>query len=122
MATIDVTKLKVVDDKTVAGFEFNSTDVYLSNVTYYDSESNEVRAKPNICSGYHVTNFSPPSPSNFYYPDANHTYRSMDIFITKKIHTISNSGINKPITGELIIKHVPTISSDPIIYLCFFFN
>jgi hypothetical protein len=122
MATIDVTKLKAVDDKTVTGFEFNSTDVYLSNVTYYDSESNEVKAKPNICSGYHVTNFSPPSPSNFYYPDATHTYRSMDIFITKQIHTISNSGINKPITGELIIKHVPTISSDPIIYLCFFFT
>jgi hypothetical protein len=121
MASIDVSKLNTVSSKNIATFEFKNIDVYSSNVSYFDDKTNEVKTKPDICSGYHITNYSPPSPSNFSYPEDKRTYRSKDLYILKPVHSIVDAKyVTTPYVGEIIIKHVPYFSTDPVIYLCFF--
>jgi hypothetical protein len=121
MASIDVSKLNTVSSKNIATFEFKNIDVYSSNVSYFDDKTNEVKTKPDICSGYHITNYSPPSPSNFSYPEDKRTYRSKDLYILKPVHSIVDAKYaTTPYVGEIIIKHNPYFSTDPVIYLCFF--
>jgi hypothetical protein len=121
MASIDISKLNTVSSKNVATFEFKNTDVQSSNITYFDDKTNEVKTKPDICSGYHITNYSPPSPSNFSYPEDKRTYRSKELYIVKPVHTIVDPKYTTtPYVGEVIIKHSPSFLSDPVIYLCFF--
>jgi hypothetical protein len=121
MSSIDITNLKAVTSKTLLTFDFTGIDVYLSNVIYYNSDDAEVKNEPEICNGYRITQFSPPSPSNLSYPDDKHTYRSSDMYITKVIHKVVDDKYKEtPYVGEITIKFLPNISTDPKVHLCFF--
>jgi len=80
---------------------------------------------PSSFIGLHVANYLPPTPNNAFYPAPKNSYRCSDLYIynynsanaTQLVHNVKQ--VQSPL-GELVIKHKPNVSTDPIIYICFF--
>lgn len=119
---------------TVVSYEFKNIDIVASSCKYISglnpSDNNDIpiinsnnplvktNPGPNGFIGLHVTNYMPPSPNNAFYPSSQHAYRCSDLYIYNNKITHNIVGIDN-VLGEIVIKHNPVVSTDPILYLCF---
>uniref|UniRef100_A0A6C0B8C9 Uncharacterized protein n=1 Tax=viral metagenome TaxID=1070528 RepID=A0A6C0B8C9_9ZZZZ len=136
---MDISSFTQAPSTTQISYEFKNIDIVASNCKYISglapSDNNDTKIinsnnpliqtnpGPGGFIGLHVTNYVPPSPNNITFPTTQHAYRCSDLYIyNNKVdnkNKITHNIKDVVALGELVIKHNPVVSTDPIIYLCF---
>jgi hypothetical protein len=139
---MDISSYTSAPETVQLSYEFYNIDInassckYVSGLIPLDANDTPIISSNNVTGvqtnpgpssfiGLHIANYLPPTPNNAFYPAAKNSYRCSDLYIynynsansTQLVHNVKQ--VQSPL-GEVVIKHKPNVSTDPILYICFF--